>query len=115
MKMSIIEEYISTDKPVFLVVCALKSGNEYCFKFDKKPFKDFWFVSVQAGTWSEKHYPSICTIKQENGAFTVSKNAKFDEQFEYSYNCLKFIFDNLQNEQKLKENVKLFYGKINLV
>lgn len=107
-------EYVLSADCVFLVVVNLKSKNEYCFKFNRKPFKNFWFVSVQTGTWLEKSYPAICTLREDKGNFTVQKNAKFDDQFEYAFNCLNFLFNNLDDKEKMKEMVKLHFGKINL-
>ena len=53
----------------FLVVFNKKNNNEYCFKFQRKPHENFWFVSIQDGTWSEKYYMPIGTIRVWRGKF----------------------------------------------
>jgi len=111
--MSSILEYIDQDF-CFLVVENKQNKNQYCFKFDRKPNSQFWFVSIQDGTWSEKYYTPISTIKVVNGVHQVSKNKKFDEKYQFGYNCLDYVFKNCNDSEKMK-NVLLVYGKINLI
>ena len=111
--MSKLLEYIDQDF-CFLVVENKVNKNQYCFKLARKPNAQFWFISIQEGTWSEKYYTAIATIKVVNGVHQVSKNKKFDEKYDLGYNCLSYIFSNCNDSEKMK-NVLLVYGKINLI
>lgn len=109
--MSKLLEYIDQDN-CFLVVENKESRGQYCFKFDRKPNQQFWFVSIQQGTWTEKRYPAIATISVINGIHTPKKNKNCE--FDYAYNCLLFIFSNLDNFKAVEDKCKIIYGKINL-
>ena len=98
----------------FLVVENTKKGTQYCFKFQRKPHENFWFVSIQDGTWSEKYYMPIATIRVWRGQFKAYENKAIDEKYKISFNCLEWLFENHDKSKKM-ELVQIVYGKINLV
>lgn len=111
--MSKILEYIDQDN-CFLVVENKSNKNQYCFKFDRKPNSNFWFVSAQHGTWQEKRYQSIATISLNNGIHTAKANKLLDCDFQAHFFCLRWLFENCQDNEQMKR-INLVYGKINLV
>ena len=110
--MSIIQ-HIDQDY-AFLVVVNKKNNNEYCFKFQRKPHENFWFVSIQDGSWSEKYYMPIGTIRVWRGQFKAYENKTIKEEYKIAFNCLEWIFDNHDKKDQM-ELVQIVYGKINLV
>jgi len=98
----------------FLVVENKANKNQYCFKFQRKPHENFWFVSIQDGTWSEKYYMPIGTIRVLRGLFGAHKNKSIDPKYQIAFNCLEWIFENHDKKDQM-ELVHVVYGKINLV
>ena len=97
-----------------LVVENKANKNQYCFKFQRKPHENFWFVSIQDGTWSEKYYMPIGTIRVWRGQFGAHKNKSIDPKYQIAFNCLEWIFENHDKKDQM-ELVQIIYGKINLV
>ena len=97
-----------------LVVENKANKNQYCFKFQRKPHENFWFVSIQDGTWSEKYYMPIGTIRVWRGQFGAHKNKSIDPKYDIAFNCLEWIFENHDKRDQM-ELVQIIYGKINLV
>jgi len=98
----------------FLVIENKVNKNQYCFKFQRKPHENFWFVSIQDGTWSEKYYNPIATIRVFRGVFTAYENKSIDPKYKIAFNCLEWLFKNHDKKEKM-ELINVVYGKINLV